>query len=138
MIDQTFAALNLTGNPFSMATSREGFYHTQATRIILDELAHGIETRKGFMVLIGEVGVGKTSLSLQLFTMLEGTNTIFAWVFNSMFTKEELFRAIAYDFGLACERDFPCLITSEFCMIFFWRIMPRAKRLLLPWMKLII
>ncbi len=109
MTTNTFASLNLTGNPFSMATSQDGFYHTQATRIILDELAHGIETRKGFMVLIGEVGVGKTSLSLQLFAMLEGKDAVFAWIFNPMFTKEELFRAIAGDFGLSCERDFTLL-----------------------------
>ena len=119
MTDNTFAALNLTGNPFSMATSRDGFYHTLATRMILDELAHGIETRKGFMVLIGEVGVGKTSLSLQLFAMLEGRNAVFAWIFNPMFTKEELFRAIAGDFGLACERDFSLLDYQQLLHNFF-------------------
>lgn len=119
MTTNTFAFLNLAGNPFSMATSQDGFYQTQATRMILDELAHGIETRKGFMVLIGEVGVGKTSLSLQLFAMLEGKDAVFAWIFNPMFTKEELFRAIAGDFGLSCERDFTLLDYQKLLHDFF-------------------
>ncbi len=109
MSDATFSQLNITKNPFSMATSRSGFYHTQATRVILDELEHGIMTHKGFMVLIGEVGVGKTSLSLQLFSLLEKRNAVFAWIFNTMFTKEELFRAISSDFGLSCEQHFTLL-----------------------------
>ena len=109
MNDTTFSQLNIAENPFSMATSRSGFYHTEATRVILDEFAHGVMTRKGFMVLIGEVGVGKTSLSLQLFSILEKKQAVFAWIFNTMFTKEELFRAISNDFGLPCERHFTLL-----------------------------
>ena len=100
MTKNIFSSLNLAYNPFSLATSRQGFYQTESTRLILDEFVHGIETRKGFMVLLGEVGVGKTSLSLQLFAALEKEQVAFAWVFNTVFTKEELFRAIADDFGL--------------------------------------
>jgi general secretion pathway protein A len=98
--DHPFARLHITGNPFSMATSQEHFFHTPATRTILEELAHGILTRKGFLALMGEVGVGKTSLALQLFSRLESEPVDFAWVFTTMFTKEDLFRAIAEDFGL--------------------------------------
>jgi type II secretory pathway predicted ATPase ExeA len=105
MTTNIFSSLNLSHNPFTLATSREGFYQTESTRRILDELSHGIETRKGVMVLIGEVGVGKTSLSLQILSALEEKNISFAWVFNTVFTKEELFRAIVDDFGLSCERD---------------------------------
>ncbi len=114
-----FSSLNLSHNPFTLATSREGFYQTESTRRILDELFHGIETRKGFMVLIGEVGVGKTSLSLQLFSVLEEKKAAFAWVFNTVFTKEELFRAIADDFGLVCERDFSLLEYQKLLHQFF-------------------
>ena len=119
MTDSTFSHLNITENPFSMATSRSGFYHTQATRIILDEFEHGVMTRKGFMVLIGEVGVGKTSLSLQLFSILEKRNAVFAWIFNTMFTKEELFRALSNDFGLPCERHFTLLDYQKILHDFF-------------------
>jgi type II secretory pathway predicted ATPase ExeA len=119
MNDTTFSQLNITENPFSMATSRSGFYQTQATRVILDEFEHGVMTRKGFMVLIGEVGVGKTSLSLQLFSILEQRHTVFAWIFNTMFTKEELFRAISSDFGLPCERHFTLLDYQKILHDFF-------------------
>ena len=100
MTANIFSSLNLAYNPFSLATSRQGFYQTESTRLILDEFVHGVETGKGFMVLLGEVGVGKTSLSLQLFAALEDRKVDFAWIFNTVFTKEELYRAIVDDFGL--------------------------------------
>lgn len=101
--EQPFARLHIEGNPFSMATGGRQFYHTTATRIILEELVHGILTRKGFLLLMGEVGVGKTSLALQLFARLESEPVDYAWVFTTMFSKEDLFRAICHDFGLRPE-----------------------------------
>ncbi len=114
-----FARLHLTGNPFSMATSQEGFFHTPATRTILEEFAHGILTRKGFLLLMGEVGVGKTSLALQLFARLETEPVDFAWVFTTMFTKEDLFRAIAEDFGLHPEPGWTLLDHQRALQAFF-------------------
>ena len=119
MTKNIFSSLNLAYNPFSLATSRQGFYQTESTRLILDEFVHGIETRKGFMVLLGEVGVGKTSLSLQLFAALEEKQVAFAWVFNTVFTKEELFRAIADDFGLESNPAFSLLDYQKQLHAFF-------------------
>lgn len=119
MTKNIFSSLNLAYNPFSLATSRQGFYQTESTRLILDEFVHGIETRKGFMVLLGEVGVGKTSLSLQLFAALEKQQVAFAWVFNTVFTKEELFRAIADDFGLETSPSFSLLDYQKQLHAFF-------------------
>ena len=119
MTKNIFSSLNLAYNPFSLATSRQGFYQTESTRLILDEFVHGIETRKGFMVLLGEVGVGKTSLSLQLFAALEKEQVAFSWVFNTVFTKEELFRAIADDFGLESNPAFSLLDYQKQLHAFF-------------------
>ena len=95
-----FAALDLEFNPFPIATSTEGYFHTRDTDLVLKELLYGIESRKGFLLLTGEVGVGKTSLILQLLAELAKLNVQFAWVFNTMLGKEELFIALARDFGL--------------------------------------
>ena len=66
MPQDVFQAIGLKGNPFSPATSTKGYFHTQATQRILEEIHFGISQRRGFLMLIGEVGVGKTSLLLQL------------------------------------------------------------------------
>jgi len=95
-----FDTLGLKHNPFSMAADTQGYFHTDVTKQILDELAFGILSRKGFLLLSGEVGVGKTSLLYQLLRRLEGEQLVTSWIFNTMLNKEELLHAIARDFGL--------------------------------------
>ncbi|WP_461210034.1 AAA family ATPase [Desulfocurvus sp. DL9XJH121] len=100
MTTDIFEALGLDRNPFSMAADTQGYFHTDTTKQILDELSFGILSRKGFLLLTGEVGVGKTSLLYQLLRRLEHENLVTSWIFNTMLNKEELLHAIARDFGL--------------------------------------
>ncbi|MFK4766147.1 AAA family ATPase [Desulfobaculum sp. SPO524] len=104
MTHDIFEALGLDKNPFSMAADTDGYFHTGTTKQILDELAFGILSRKGFLLLTGEVGVGKTSLLYQLLRRLEGEQLDTAWIFNTMLNKEELLLAIARDFGIDAPR----------------------------------
>ncbi len=105
MTNDVFDVLGLKHNPFSMAADTPGYFHTETTKQILDELAFGILSRKGFLVLSGEVGVGKTSLLYQLLRRLEGEQLVTSWIFNTMLNKEELLHAIARDFGLEAPRE---------------------------------
>jgi type II secretory pathway predicted ATPase ExeA len=92
---------NLASNPFTPATAEEDYYQTIQTQRILQELHFGIVSRKGFLLLLGEVGVGKTSLLLQLLGRLhqeQGLHT--AWVFNTSIDRQDLLKAIIADFGL--------------------------------------
>jgi type II secretory pathway predicted ATPase ExeA len=100
MADNIFSILGLSSNPFSCTASTKDYFHTSRTKAILDELIYGIRHRKGFMVLVGEVGVGKTSLLYQLLAMLEEDNLSTAWLFNTMLDRKDLLMAIARDFGL--------------------------------------
>jgi type II secretory pathway predicted ATPase ExeA len=103
MQEDIFSVLGLDNNPFSVATNFYGYYHTDATKRILEELWHGIITRKGFLVLMGEVGVGKTSLALQLMDKCKKERIPYAWIFNTAFNKIELFQVIANSFKLKME-----------------------------------
>lgn len=98
-----YKAIGLSSNPFSPATSSKGYFHTQATQRILEEIQFGIASRRGFILLVGEVGVGKTSLLLQLLDQMHkstnGTLRI-AWIFNTVLDRNELLHTIASDFGL--------------------------------------
>ncbi len=101
MSSEIYAVLGLKANPFPSGACKDFYFQTESTRRFLDELLYGITSRKGFLVLVGEVGLGKTSLLLQLFPMLEQQESIrTSWVFNTLLDKTELLRAIARDFGI--------------------------------------
>ncbi|EFI35254.1 Peptidoglycan-binding domain 1 protein [Desulfonatronospira thiodismutans ASO3-1] len=103
MPSDIFQAIGLKGNPFSPATSTKGYFHTQATQRILEEIHFGVSQRRGFLLLIGEVGVGKTSLLLQLLERIHSSpedKLRSAWVFNSMMDRMELMKTIIRDYGL--------------------------------------
>lgn len=105
MSDDIFSALGLSFNPFSSSACTKGYFQTGETRRILEELYYGITNRKGFMVLVGEVGVGKTSLLYQLLDRLAPDKVATSWVFNTLLERQELFRAIVKDFGLTVPKD---------------------------------
>ena len=112
MSEDIFSLLGLKSNPFSIATSESGYYQTEATKAILEELVHGIQTRKGIMLLVGEVGVGKTSLCLQLLRRLDQQQIYSAWIFNVVSKREDLLEAITHDFGLTPPKN-PSLVNYQ-------------------------
>lgn len=46
--------------PFNITPNPRFYYRTQSYDEVLEVVQHGIETRKGFMVVVGEAGSGKT------------------------------------------------------------------------------
>ncbi|MBG0775655.1 MAG: AAA family ATPase [Desulfovibrionaceae bacterium] len=100
MSSQILTALGLESNPFPAGACSVHYFHTSATKRILDEFLYALTSRKGFLVLIGEVGLGKTSLLLQLLGALGRENLATAWIFNTVLSKDEILQAVARDFGL--------------------------------------
>jgi general secretion pathway protein A len=70
----------------------------------LANLVYGVQARKGFIVLSGEVGTGKTTMLECLRDYLESQYIEFAFLFNSRITVEQFFEMIAYDLNLPCAR----------------------------------
>ena len=52
----------LRANPFSVSPDPRYLFLTRHTEEALDCLTYGIQSRKGFILLTGEVGTGKTTL----------------------------------------------------------------------------
>ncbi len=112
--DRLLASLGLGFNPFSIAINQDSYYETAATKRIMDVILYGAETRKGFLLLNGEVGVGKSSLLLRLLTRLKSRGMVTALVINSLLDKQELLENICADFGL---KHRPGLNTSHLLMV---------------------
>jgi general secretion pathway protein A len=63
-----------------------------------------VQSRKGFIVLTGEVGTGKTTMLECLRDLLESQYIEFAFIFNSRIDSDQFFETIAYDLDLRCQR----------------------------------
>ncbi len=101
-----YGFLGLEESPFSPGTSRLDYFKTIQSTQILREFCYGITSRKGFLLLLGEVGVGKTSLLLQLLEHLQNEPGLeSAWVFNTALNPKDLLSAIIADSGLSVSRE---------------------------------
>jgi len=87
-------------NPFEITPDPSFLFSTPRHNEALASLYYGVRARKGFVVLTGEVGTGKTLLVRCVLELLRRTGVAFAYVFNPSLSAVEFIRYIAGDFGL--------------------------------------
>ena len=75
-------------------------YMMPQTREALAALQYGITSRRGFMVLIGEVGTGKTTLLRRTLDALHRTRVHSSFVFNPRLDVLDFFEFVLNDFGI--------------------------------------
>jgi type II secretory pathway predicted ATPase ExeA len=93
----------LKENPFNVNPDPRYLYLTPNTQEALACLTYGIETRKGFILLTGEVGTGKTTLINKLLEWLHKERVFTAFVFNPRLSVSQFFDFMMADFGIPCE-----------------------------------
>ena len=99
-------ALKLSRMPFPVTPDDEqAFFFSSRLNVMYEELEHFILLRKGFMLVTGDVGVGKTTLTRLLLSRLEKMQSKTALIFNTFLQDIELFRAISRDFNLLPQED---------------------------------
>ncbi|MFQ5777812.1 MAG: ExeA family protein [Terriglobia bacterium] len=91
---------HLKANPFEISPDPDFLYPTARHYEALASLYYGIRARKGFVVLTGEVGTGKTMTVRCLMDKLEKNRVHYAYVFNTRLTPREFLRYLAGDLGL--------------------------------------
>jgi general secretion pathway protein A len=91
-------------NPFNMSPDPSFLFRSAQHEEALANLIYGVQSRKGFVVLTGEVGTGKTTMLECLRDFLSSQQITFASLFNSRLNVQQFFEMIAYDFGLRCTR----------------------------------
>src|SRR5580704_2503036 len=95
------AFYNLKRNPFEITPDPFFLFPTRKHNEALAALYYGVRRHKGFVVLTGEVGTGKTLLVRCLLQLLKGSNAAYAYVFNSRLSTDDFLQYVAGDFGLA-------------------------------------
>jgi general secretion pathway protein A len=103
MNEQFFSYLGLREDPFHVSPDPRFYCSTSAHETALVELLFGIETRKGFLVLTGEAGTGKTSLLNRILEWLHRRRRSSAYIFHTHLEPIGLLRFILHDFGVPCD-----------------------------------
>src|SRR5207253_876431 len=102
LTDQMYKSFyKLKRNPFEITPDPSFLFPTRRHNEALAALYYGVRRHKGFVVMTGEVGTGKTLLVRCLLQLLKGSNVTYAYVFNSRLSSVEFLQYVAGDLGLA-------------------------------------
>lgn len=85
--------------PFNVTPDPKFLYLSPAHEEALSHLRYGIAERKGFIVLTGEVGCGKTTLCRALLNELEGKHYETLLILNPRVTEQQLIAAMLRELG---------------------------------------
>ncbi|ULG68410.1 ExeA family protein [Marinobacterium sediminicola] len=97
--------------PFSIAPNPRYLYMSEQHEEALSHLLYGIDADGGFILLTGEVGTGKTTLSRRLIEQLPDT-TDFALILNPHLQPVELLQAVCDELRLTPDPERPLSMKS--------------------------
>jgi general secretion pathway protein A len=90
----------LERNPFELSPDPHFIFATEKIKETLVAIHYAIAQRKGFVVLTGEVGTGKTLMMRWLFDVLKHHHIPFANVFNPRLTALNFLHYVVQDLGI--------------------------------------
>jgi len=93
----------LRENPFNVNPDPRFLFSTRHTEEAFAVLTYGVQSRKGFITLTGEVGTGKTTLLNKLLDWLHEQSLATAFVFNSRLNVTQFLDFMMADFGIPCD-----------------------------------
>ncbi|MBI4164331.1 MAG: PEGA domain-containing protein [Acidobacteria bacterium] len=103
----------LKENPFNVTPDPRFLYSTPHTEEALACLTYGVQARKGFVMLTGDVGTGKTTLLNKLLEWLRQEQIASAFVFNPRLNPFQFLDYAMSDFGINCESRLKSVILAD-------------------------
>src|SRR5262247_2745797 len=94
------AFFGLQQKPFNPTPDPRFLYPSPGHREALAQLLYGVQEHKGFILLTGEIGTGKTTLLRTLLSRLEG-NCASAFIFDTTLPFEGILEYMLEDLGVA-------------------------------------
>ncbi len=88
-----------TSKPFNLTPDPDTIFMSETHQEGLAILTYGVKSNKGFLVLTGDVGTGKTTLLQKLVTTLDG-HVHYCLLNNPTLTRDEFFTYLASQYGL--------------------------------------
>src|SRR5215203_2629135 len=87
-------------NPFALTPDPEYLFLSEEQREAVASLMYAVLAQRGFSVLIGDAGTGKTTLLRALMRSLPESRAVFSVVVNPTLTSAEFLRTCVADFGI--------------------------------------
>jgi general secretion pathway protein A len=109
--------------PFEMTPDPALLYLGETHREGLATLVYGVRSRKGFVLLTGEVGTGKTTLLHALLAHLD-VSTTSAFIFNPRLEPLDFFRMLFDEYGI----DEKCQTKAEYLLALNHFLIDRLKK----------
>ncbi|MDD4202656.1 MAG: AAA family ATPase [Candidatus Omnitrophica bacterium] len=94
----------LSEYPFNVTSDPSFLFLSDVHKEALSHLLYGINNKKGFITITGEVGAGKTTLCKALLNKLNKNEVKTAYIFNPSLSGKQLLEAILEDFGITPEK----------------------------------
>jgi general secretion pathway protein A len=91
---------NVRTNPFALTPDPEYLFLSDEQREAIASLMYAVLARRGFSVLIGDAGTGKTTLLRALMRSLPESRAVFSIVVNPTLSPAEFLRTCVADFGI--------------------------------------
>jgi len=85
--------------PFNTTPDTRFFFHSEQHQEALSSLLYAVNERKGFTLLTGEIGAGKTTVCRAFLNRLD-PDTKVAVITNTRLTERQLLQAICEEYGL--------------------------------------
>ncbi len=92
--------LGLGRIPFPTTPDASCYFHTRGLQEEMGETVHCVMSRKGFVLITGEIGLGKSTFVRRLTDTVLEKNCVVSFVLNTFLEGADLLRAINRDFGL--------------------------------------
>jgi len=93
---------NLRENPFSLTPDPRYLYLSSQHRAAMSHLIYGIHEKKGFILITGGIGTGKTTICRAIIKNLDPSVQT-ALILNPFLSDIELLETILQEFGIPCE-----------------------------------
>jgi len=113
----------LLKRPFEMTPDPAFLYLGEAHRESLATMVYGISSGKGFVMLTGEVGTGKTTLLHSLLAQLD-SKTVSAFIFNPRLEPLDFFAMLFSELGIKQ----PCVSKSDYLLTLNDFLIERMER----------
>lgn len=98
--------------PFENVTNPQYYYHASAHQTLRDDLQDAIIRRKGAIVLTGEIGCGKSTISQRILLSLPEEKFDIALITYSRLTPIEMLNEISQQLGLPAAQDKNTILKS--------------------------
>jgi general secretion pathway protein A len=112
---QDYAAFfRLTQRPFSLTSDPKFYFRSRSHARVFDALSAAISRRESLMLVLGDLGVGKTTLCRTLLDLQERKSRA-ALVGNALLSPDDLLRLMLQDLGAVSKKEVNdgCLVNAD-------------------------